>query len=81
MLAAIEEKGFSQCVLAGGTITNNAFVGAGLVDEITATIYPLLFGNGMKLLDLNNFSAKLELLETKLIGDGVVRNHYKIIKG
>lgn len=81
VLADLANKGFSECVLAGGTITNNAFVGAGLVDEITATIYPLLFGNGMGLLTLNNFDLKLELLETKQIGDGVVRNHYRVVKG
>lgn len=80
VLASLEQKGHAECVLAGGTITNNAFMGAGLVDEITATVYPLLFGNGMGLLTLDNFEAKLELIETKLIGDGVVRNHYKVLK-
>jgi hypothetical protein len=34
----------------------------------------------MGLLTLENFDAKLELLETKPIGDGVVRNHYRVIK-
>lgn len=80
ILIALEHKGFTQCVLAGGTITNNAFVGAGLVDEVIATVYPLLFGNGMGLLTLENFNAKLELLETKSIGDGVVRNHYRVLR-
>lgn len=80
ILAELEKRGFSECVLAGGTMTNNAFVGAGLVDEITATIYPLLFGHGMGLLTIDNLELKLELLDTKLIGDGVVRNHYKVIR-
>jgi dihydrofolate reductase len=80
VLAILEQKGHANCVLAGGTITNNSFMGAGLVDEITATVYPLLFGKGMGLLTLDNFEAKLELLETKSIGDGVVRNHYKVLK-
>lgn len=80
MLTALKSKGYSGCVLAGGTITNNAFMGAGLVDEITATIYPLLFGNGMGLLTLQNFQATLELLESIQIGEGVVRNHYRVLK-
>lgn len=80
VLAALEARGFTECILAGGTITNNAFMAAGLVDEITATIYPLLFGKGMGLLTLENFNVNLELLETKPIGDGVVRNHYRVIK-
>lgn len=80
VLKKIETNGPNDCVLAGGTITNNAFVKAGLVDEIMVTIYPLLFGNGMRLLTLDNFELKLELLETKQIGGGVVRNHYKVLK-
>lgn len=80
VLTAIEQKGFKECVLAGGSETNNAFVSAGLVDEVTATIYPLLFGKGMPLLSAEGCDIQLELLETKEIGDGVVRNHYKVLK-
>lgn len=80
VLESLEKKGYTECVLAGGTITNNAFVAAGLVNEITATIYPLLFGKGMPLLSLENTELHLELLESKPIGDGVIRNHYKILK-
>lgn len=81
VLAALEKRGFKECILAGGTATNNAFMQAGLIDEITADIHPLLLGKGMGALTLENFEAKLELIETKLIGDGVVRNHYKVLKG
>jgi dihydrofolate reductase len=79
VIESITNKGFAKGVLAGGSTTNNAFVAAGLVDEITATIYPLLLGNGMPLLSLNNFELKLRLLETKEIGDGVIRNRYKVL--
>lgn len=81
VLAKLEKRGFTACVLAGGTETNNAFMKAGLVDEITADIHPLLLGKGMGLLTLENFETKLELIETKPIGDGVVRNHYRVLKG
>jgi dihydrofolate reductase len=80
VVAEIEAKGFKECVLAGGTITNNAFVSANLVDEIIATIYPLLFGKGMPLLSAENCDIKLRLLETAEIGDGVVRNRYQVLK-
>ena len=76
----IGQKGYSECVLAGGSITNDAFVSAGLVDEVIVTIYPLLFGNGMRLLSADNCDIQLVLLETKEIGDGVVRNKYKVLK-
>lgn len=80
VLAALETRGIKECILAGGTETNNAFMAAGVVDEIIATVYPLLLGKGMGLLTLENFEAKLELLISHPIGDGVVRNHYKVIR-
>lgn len=80
VLAALEKRGVKACVLAGGTATNNAFMEAGLIDEITADIHPLLLGKGLSALTLESFEAKLELLESKPIGDGVVRNHYKVLK-
>jgi dihydrofolate reductase len=80
VVEAISSKGYAECVLAGGSITNDAFVGAGLVDEISATIYPLLFGNGMRLLSGSNIDLKLEFLDSTTIGDGVIRNRYKVVK-
>ncbi len=76
----LEKRGIIECVLAGGPITSNAFVSAGLVDEVIATIYPLLFGSGMRLLSGDSIDMKLKLSETKEIGDGVIRNKYKVLK-
>lgn len=80
VVAKLEEKGFSSCVLAGGSITNDAFVAAGLVDEVIVTIYPLMFGAGMRLLSSKDTYIKLKLIETKEIGDDVIRNKYSIVK-
>lgn len=80
VLVELEKQGLTACILAGGTTTNNAFMAAGLIDEITADIHPLLLGKGMGALTLENFEAKLELLDSKPIGDGVVRNHYKVVR-
>ena len=80
VVRAIEAKGYQECVLAGGSITNDAFISAGLVSEISATIYPLLFGSGMRLLSGDNIDIELEFIDTTNIGDGVIRNRYKVIK-
>jgi len=80
VLDTIEKRGYKECVLAGGSITNSAFVGAGLVDEITVTIYPLLFGSGMRLLSGDNIDIQLEFIDSTNIGEGVIRNRYKVIK-
>lgn len=76
----LERSGYTECVLAGGSITNNAFVSAGLIDEIIVTIYPLLFGHGMRFLSVENCDIKLKLLESKNIGEGVIRNIYKVLR-
>ncbi len=78
--SALKEKGLTSCVLAGGSTVNNAFVGAGLVDEVIITIYPLLFGAGMRLLSINGTNIRLKLLETQELGDGVIRNKYAVVK-
>lgn len=79
VMEVIEKKGYKECVLAGGSTTNDAFVSAGLVDEVTVTIYPLLFGSGMKLLS-GKIDIELELIDSANIGDGVIRNRYRVIK-
>ena len=73
----LEEKGFKKAVLAGGGSTNNEFVSSGLVDEIVVTIYPMLFGAGIKMLS-QECSLNLELLETQEIGNGVIRRRYRV---
>ena len=80
VVMAIENKGYKECVLAGGSMTNDSFVGAGLVDEVSVTIYPLLFGSGMRLLSGNDIDLQLEFIDSTNIGDGVIRNRYKVIK-
>ncbi len=79
VVKTLEDKGYSEAVLAGGSVTNDAFVDAGLVSEITVTIYPLLFGSGMRLLSGSNIDLRLELIDSTNIGDGVVRNRYKVL--
>ncbi len=73
----IEEKGFSQAVLAGGGITNNAFVALGFVTEVVVTIYPMTFGIGIKMLS-EECNLSLELLDSQDIGGGVIRQRYRV---
>lgn len=80
VLDKIQKDGHEVCVLAGGTETNSAFVSAGLISEISITIYPLLLGNGMRLLNLDEFELKLELQSSSQIGNGVIHNRYKVLR-
>lgn len=80
VLSYIESKGYKECVLAGGSTTNDAFLASNLVDEISVTIYPLLFGSGMRLLSGDNIDIELEFVDSTHIGEGVIRNTYKVVK-
>ena len=76
----LEEKGFSEILVAGGGILNSSFMQKGLVDEIYLDVEPFLFGKGIKLFADNEFEAKLELLETKQLSKDTIQLHYRILK-
>lgn len=78
LLANLERRGFTQAVLAGGGTTNSAFASAGLIDEIIASIYPMMFGDGIKL--LNGCELILELTEVRQLAGGTVQHYYTVVK-
>ena len=67
-------------MLAGGGKTNCEFAKANLIDEVIANIYPMTFGDGIKLLNGADCQLKLELLDIKRLKNGVVQHRYKVIK-
>ena len=76
----LEEKGFSEIIVAGGGMLNSSFMQKGLVDEIYLDVEPFLFGKGIKLFADNEFESKLELLETKQLSKDTIQLHYRILK-
>jgi len=46
LLKKLTDTGATACALLGGATAHDAFLGAGLVDEIRVTIEPRLFGHG-----------------------------------
>jgi len=78
LVANLKQRGFTQAVLAGGSETNSRFAGAGLIDEIIANIYPMAFGEGMKL--LSGCELSLELIDVRQLPGGIVQHHYKVLR-
>ena len=62
ILEELENEGFSEVVLAGGTLINSIFAEKNLIDEIIVTVSPIIFGSGISLF-VEDISMKLELLE------------------
>ncbi|MBI2484779.1 dihydrofolate reductase [Candidatus Uhrbacteria bacterium] len=78
ILRKLEERGFSQVVIAGGASVYSAFLSLGLVDELYLTIEPVLFGAGIPLAE--GFARmNVELVGTKQLGNRAVLLHYKKI--
>lgn len=75
----LESRGFKSAILGGGSKTNAKFLEAKMVDEIILNVHPFVFGNGIKFTKGINLGLKLELLESKEIGDGVVQLRYKTL--
>jgi dihydrofolate reductase len=80
VLAAIEKRGFSRVLVAGGGEVNSAFAKENLIDEIRLTIEPVHLGNGIPLFSKNDFERQLKLLETKNLNENTVQFHYQVIK-
>jgi len=81
IVAMLEEKGFPEAVVIGGTAAISEFVNAGLVDEIILVMEPALFGgNGLPLLKGVALDRKLKLVDTKRSED-TVRLHYRVVAG
>jgi dihydrofolate reductase len=78
-LKILEDKGFSEVLVAGGGKLNTSFMKAGLVDEIYLDVEPLVFGEGILLFSPVDFQRKLKLLEVKKLSDQTIQLHYKVL--
>src|SRR5579862_7277889 len=76
LIHKLAAAGFEAAVLAGGSQTNSAFVAAGLVDEIVVNIYPMLFGQGLQLVQGAQCALELKLTATTVLDGGIVQCRY-----
>lgn len=74
----LENKGHTEAVIIGGTMTISQFINAGLVDEIYFIVEPVLFDGGLPLLKNVVGEMKLNLIEASKLNDNTVQLHYQI---
>ena len=75
----LSKEGFQTILVSGGSRLNTSFLNNGLIDEIFLAIDSVLLGRGTPIFSIDDFEVKLELLETKVVGNGkVVELHYKV---
>lgn len=79
VLSTLQQEGFSQAVIIGGSEINSLFAKENLIDEIILTIAPRIFGQGLNLFNLS-LDLQLELQSTKVIEENYIVLRYRVIK-
>jgi dihydrofolate reductase len=70
IVAGLEERGYSEAVMAGGAGENTLFLKAALVDELWLTIEPLIFGTGIDLFNGAEFDLHATLISVEQLNEG-----------
>ena len=79
ILADLTEKGVRHVYVDGG-ITLQAFIHAGLIDEITISIIPVLIGDGISLFGPLDSDVRLQHIGTRSFPSGLVQVKYRTLK-
>lgn len=64
-------------LIVGGPRLNNAFIAAGAIDQLDIFVVPALAGAGVPLSHGLPAQVRLDLVSSKVVGDGVVRLRYR----
>ncbi len=75
----LSQKGLKRLYIDGG-ITIQRFLAAGLIDDITITLIPILLGNGKPLFGSFGKDISLRHIATKTFDFGFVQLTYQVVK-
>jgi len=79
LLKKLEERGFTEVAICGGSSIYTKFMKAGVVDTIYLTVEPILFGKGISLFN-EDLEYKLELISEEKTQSGTSFLEYRVIK-
>jgi len=80
IISLLEEKGHSEAVIIGGSLTISEFFFLGLVDEVILVMEPVFFGKGLHLFRDTDFETKLNLLDVMKLNSNTIQLHYSVVK-
>jgi dihydrofolate reductase len=72
------EEGKDICLMGGGVLAKSLFE-AGLIDELSFNIHPVLLGSGIPLFHEMSRQIDLELIECRQLSNGCVALTYRVI--
>ena len=70
----------AQHLYVDGGLTIQAFLNAGLIDQLITSRIPILLGGGIPLFGPLQREIKLSLVETKSFANGIVQSEYEVSK-
>ena len=77
LLTELENKGYKEVAICGGSTIYTMFMQSGLVNKIYITIEPKLFGQGMTVFN-KPLSADLKLVSVEKLSDDVLFLEYDV---
>jgi dihydrofolate reductase len=77
LVEKLEQRGFTEVAVCGGSSIYTMFLEAGVVDTIYLTIEPILFGSGVSLFNKQTIK-NLELVDHKKTDTGTLFLEYKV---
>jgi dihydrofolate reductase len=78
LIKKLEERGFTEVAICGGTTIYTMFMKSGLVETLYLTIEPKLFGKGMGIFN-DDLDINLELMSKEITESGTMLLEYKIV--
>lgn len=75
ILAALEEKGFEEVVIAGGAEVYSLFLKEKLVTDLHLTTHPVIFGSGVPFVH-GDLLQSFKLVSTEKLGEQATLSHY-----
>jgi dihydrofolate reductase len=77
LVDAIRARGANRVYVDGGKVIQS-FLRAGLIDDITITVVPVLLGSGVPLFGDTNGDLRLTHRGTRVLGAGLVQSTYEV---
>jgi dihydrofolate reductase len=79
-LDKLNQQGFKEVILTGGSSLNSSFAKENLIDEVILNIQSIIVGEGVPLFSPENFELALKLKEVKKVSNEIIQLHYIVNK-
>jgi len=79
-LEKLEQQGFKEVILTGGSTLNSFFAKENLIDEIIFNVQAVIVGKGIPVFCPEDFDLNLKLKEINKISENITQLHYVVNK-